>query len=411
MISKFKKIKKCRISHDRNLKRILNLGSMSLTGFFPKKKEKVLSTPVEIVFSNQSKLLQLAHTYNSKLLFGSHYGYRSGLNKSMIAHLEDKYFKLKKLTKIKKNDNILDIGSNDGTFLNFFSININRHGCDPTAKKFKRFYDKKIKIYPNLFGNSFVRKAKGKKFKIVSCIAMFYDLDDPLKFCKLVEKILHKDGIFHVEVAYVPDILKTLSFDTFCQEHLTYFSLYSFEYLIKQTNLQIVDYERNSVNGGSINFNLSFKSSRHKPKFKKLESLRSFEKKNKTNELSTYRKFAKKIIQLKKRTQQEIKKLNNKNIYGFGASTKGNVTLQYLGFNKKNMKAIYDINPDKFRSYTPGTNIPIVNEKKIILDKPDYIVFLIWHFKKTILQKFKKLNLKKTKYIWIFPKFLIKNKI
>ena len=121
--------------------------------------------------------------------------------------------------------------------------------------------------------------------------------------------------------------------------------------------------------------------------------------------------FAKKLIKHKNKITYSLKKIRNKKIYGFGASTKGNVTLQFCKINNKIVNGIYDVNPDKFNCYTPGTNIIIKSEKNIIKDKPDYIIFLIWHFKKTISEKFSKLNLPKTKYIWLFPKLIIKNKV
>ena len=399
----YERVKKCRISDDRNLKSIINFGSIKLTGVFPsKKKQKIQSTPMELVFSKKSKLLQLKHNYNYKNLFGLQYGYRSGLNNSMIKHLKNKYQYLNKKIKLKKNDNILDIGSNDGTFLNFFSKKINKIGCDPTAIKFRRFYSKEIKIIPKLF-NANTMNYLNKKFKLITAIAMFYDLDDPLSFCKNIEKILDKDGIFHLEIAYLPDIISELSFDTFCQEHLTYFSLHSFEYLINQTNLKIINFHRNSINGGSINFELAHKNSKYKINYKKLKKLRNSERRKKIDDYKTYLNFGKKLSKLKKQISFKLHKIKNKKIFGFGASTKGNVTLQFCKINDKIMSGIYDINRDKFNCYTPGTNILIKDEKYILSDKPDYIVFLIWHFKK--------FNLKNTNYIWLFPKLIIKRKI
>ena len=404
-------IKKCRISSDTKLKKVINFGSIKLTGVFPRKKnKKIKSTPLKLVFSEKSKLLQLKHNYNHKYLFGSQYGYRSGLNKSMVKHLKTKYFYLKKKKKLKKNDYVLDIGSNDGTFLNFFHKNIKKYGCDPTAKKFKKYYSKDVKIIPKIFNNN-IANSMNKKFKLITAIAMFYDLEDPIIFCKNIEKILDKNGIFHVEVAYLPDIISELSFDTFCQEHLTYFSLHSFKYLIQNTRLKIIDYHRNSINGGSINFDIVHKDSKLKKNHKKLEKLEISEKKIRIHKYKTYIDFAKKLTKLKNQITMKLKKIKNKKIYGFGASTKGNVILQFCKINSKIMNGIYDINHDKFNCYTPGTNILIKNEKYIVKDKPDYIIFLIWHFKKTILEKFSKLDLPNTKYVWFFPKLIFKKKI
>ncbi len=404
------KISKCRISEDKNLINICNFGNIKLTGIFPRNKKKLIDeTPLQVVFSRKSKLLQLNHNYNLPKLFGNNYGYRSGLNSSMVNHLKKKYLKLNKKLKLGSKDKILDIGSNDGTFLNFFSKKSLRVGCDPTSKKFRKYYDKSIKIIPKIFNKYSSSKINGK-FKLISSIAMFYDLSNPLEFCNLVEKKLEKNGIFHVEIAYLPFILKTYSFDTFCQEHLTYFSLKSFENLIKQTNLKILDYETNSINGGSISFDLALKASVHKVNKIKLFKLRKYEIKNKVNSLPNLIKFFKKVKKNIFHIEKKIKSLNG-NVHGFGASTKGNVTLQLCKLSNKEIISIYDINKDKFGSYTPGSNIKIVSENKINKDQPKNLVFFIWHFKKTIAEKLKKFNLRNTNYIWLFPKYkVIKSK-
>ena len=409
----YKKITKCRICEDKKLLKVYKFNDINLTGIFPsQKKKKIDKTPLEVVFSKKSKLLQLRHNYDVKKLFGKNYGYRSNLNSSMVAHLKKKYLKLKKKLKLKKEDKILDIGSNDGTFLNFFSNQSTRVGCDPSAKKFKKYYNKRIKIINKIFDKNTTGQLK-YKFKIISAIAMFYDLDRPLVFCKNIEKIIDEEGIFHVEIAYLPDIFKKFSFDTFCQEHLTYFSYISFKNLISKTNFKIIDYSRNSINGGSINFDLALKVANHKPKTKKLQKLHDYELKNKFDKFHKYKSFFKQVeknINEIKTTIQELAK-KNKKIFGFGASTKGNVTLQLCKLDNRLIKGIYDVNREKFNSYTPGTKILIKDEKIILKDKPDYLVLLIWHFTSTIKEKFKKIKIKNMKYISLFPKLKITDKI
>jgi hypothetical protein len=405
----YKKIKSCRISNDKKLHKLINFGNVALAGIFPKNKNiNIPKAPLSIVFSNKSKLLQLEHDYNSNFLFGSNYGYRSGLNKSMISHLKEKYLYLNKKLNLSNKDYILDIGSNDGTFLNFFSNQINKVGCDPSAKKFKKYYNKNIKTYYQIFDQNVITKLKFK-FKLVSAIAMFYDLNNPVEFCKNVEKIIDKNGIFHIEIAYLPDIIKEFSFDTFCQEHLTYYSLISFKNLINQTNFKIIDFQRNSINGGSINFDLALNNSNIKPKLNKIKNLYNYELKNNFHKLSKYKIFFKEIDKNINKINKNINLISKKTnkIYGFGASTKGNVTLQLCKLNNKKIRAIYDVNKEKFGSYTPGTNILIKDEKHILKDKPDYLILLIWHFKQTIKQKFVDLKMNKINIISLFPKFRI----
>jgi hypothetical protein len=405
----YSKIKSCRISNDQQLIAIGKLGPLTLTGsFLPSVKSKIPITPVNIVFSKKSLLLQLAHNYKLSRLFGNNYGYRSGLNKTMVKHLKKKAKKLSNFLKLKKNDFILDIGSNDGTFLNSFNKNINKFGSDPTAKKYKEFYDKNISIIPDLFPNNKILTVK-KKFKLISSIAMFYDLMDPIKFCHEVANLLHSEGIFHVELAYLPDIINKNLYDTFCQEHLTYYSYLSFSYLVDQTPFKIINYERNLINGGSINFNLAFKNSKHKINIIELKKLNDYETRKKIHLVATYKNFFRKIKKDAQKLNLELKdiKAKNKRIYGFGASTKGNVILQMAKINHKLVEGIYDVNSFKFNKYTPGSKILIKDEKEIYKDRPDYLLLLIWHFSDTIKMKIKKFNLKKMKCIIPFPKFKI----
>ena len=329
----------------------------------------------------------------------------------MISHLKKKKESLIKIVKPKKNDLILDIGSNDGTLLNLYTNKFKRYGVDPTAKKFKKYYQKDIKILPKIFKkNIFSQKIK---FKIITAIAMFYDLRDPVSFCKQIENNLDRDGVFHVEVAYLPDILRLYSFDTFCQEHLTYFSFISFNNLIKQTNLKVIDYSRNGINGGSINFDLAFKDSKFKVKKNKIKKLEEIENKLGINNSNTYRKFYRDLINKAKIINSKILEIKKqkKKIYGYGASTKGNVLLQLCNLDNSIIDGIYDVNKEKFNLYTPGSNIKIISEKKIKFNQNDYILLLIWHFKKTIKNNFKKYNFQNTKYIWPFPSIKISNKL
>ena len=292
--------------------------------------------------------------------------------------------------------------------MNSFSKKITKYGIDPTAKKFVKYYDKNIKIIPSLFDKKILKNNK-IKFKFISAIAMFYDLSNPKLFCDTVSKHLDQEGIFHIELAYLPDILKKYSFDTFCQEHLTYYSFMSFKYLINQTSFKIIDFSRNSINGGSINFNLAFKNSKWKPKINKINKILSYEKKIKINKAATYISYFKKINLKSKKINLLLRKLKNENkkIYGFGASTKGNVILQMCNLDNKLISGIYDVNPYKFGKFTPRTKILIKNESNIYSDKPDYLLLLIWHFTNTLKIKLKKFKSIKSKYIWPFPKLKI----
>ena len=403
----YNKISKCRISGDKNLILVAKFPSMGLTGTFPKsKQQKIPKTPMELVFSNKSKLLQLKHNCNSKILYGKNYGYRSGLNDLMVKHLKKKYFYLKKKLKILKSDYILDIGSNDSTFLNFF--NCKRIGIDPSIIKFKKNYNKSIETHPETFDEAY-SKIKKKKFKLITAIAMFYDLENPVKCLNKIKKILDKKGILHIEVAYLPEIIKKFSYDTFCQEHYEYYSMQSLMYMCKMSNMKILDVEFNKINGGSIWINVSHEDSLLKPNNLKIARIIKKEKKEKIDKIITYKKYFKKVFDHSKKLAKILKKIKikkNNNIYGYGASTKGNVLLQLSKIDNKTINKIFEINKEKFNKFTPISKIRIVNELEIRKIKPDYILILIWHFGKSIIKKIKKFS-KKTKIIIPFPKIKI----
>lgn len=276
----YKSINRCRVSNMKDLVTVFKKRNFYLTGIFPKKNQKILKTPFEVVFSKSSKLLQLKHNYNQKFLYGKNYGYRSGLNPIMVKHLKEKYIKINKRLNLKTSDKILDIGSNDSTFLNFFKCE--KYGVDPSIEKYLSYYKKETHVYIDTFEEAF-KKLKHKKFKLISSIAMFYDLPDPLSFLKKIELILSKDGIYHLEVANVLSLIDNFSYDTFCHEHFEFYSLSSLEFLVKKGNLRIKDFGFNNINGGSIWLDIVHKDSRFKLQKKKNFKLYSLRKKKRTS--------------------------------------------------------------------------------------------------------------------------------
>ncbi len=237
---------------------------------------------------------------------------------------------------------------------------------------------------------------------------MFYDLKDPVFFINKVKSILDKDGIFHIEVAYLPEIIKTFSYDTFCQEHYEYYSLLSLNYLCKKTNMKIIDFGFNEINGGSIWLNISHLNSKFVQNNSKVNKQIKNEIKNKINDAKTYKNYFKKVFKHGKKINSIIKKIKMKKkiIYGLGASTKGNVLLHNSKINNKLLNGIFDVNKEKFNKYTPHSLIKIFDEKKLRDTKVDYILLLIWHFKGYVIKKIRKYK-KNIKIIIPFPKIKI----
>ena len=248
------KINKCRISGESDLVDILSLGEQYLTGVFPSsKEEKVTKGPLDLVWAKESGLLQLKHSYDLGEMYGDNYGYRSGLNSSMVEHLTNKITSLENLVQLNPNDIVIDIGSNDATSLKAYSKPCIKVGIDPTGLKFRDYYSDDITLIPDFFTKElFENKFQSKKAKIVTSIAMFYDLEDPKKFAKDIYEILDDNGIWHFEQSYMPSMLKTNAYDTICHEHIEFYSLKVVKELLESVNLKIIDVQTNSINGGSF---------------------------------------------------------------------------------------------------------------------------------------------------------------
>ncbi len=405
-------IKFCRSCRSKKLIKLFSLGKQYYTGIFPKnKKTKVPSGKLELLKCNYCSLVQLSENFNLKKMYGKNYGYRTGLNSSMVKHIEQKVKYLKSIIKLKENDIILDIGSNDGTLLKCFNYSkYNLIGIDPTISKFKKYYPKKIKKIANFFNKKNLMPFIGrKKAKLITSIAMFYDLPDPTSFAKNIYSLLDDNGIWHLEQSYSGSMIENLSYDTICHEHLEYYSLKSIKHILDKVNLKIIDIKFNEINGGSFALSVAKRNSPLLSNKKKISKILSKEKVKKINSTQIYINFYKRISAEKIKLINLLKKIkkNKKIVIGYGASTKGNVILQFCKINSDLINFICEVNKDKNNCYTPGSNIKIISEDNAKKIKPDYYFVLPWHFKKFIVQKEKKLIKNGTKFIFPLPRLRI----
>ena len=405
------KIKKCRLCKNSKLSFLFSLGELSFTGKFAKdNKVNIPKKAVSLVMCNSCKLVQLNQNFNPKYLYGKDYGYRTGINSTMTNHVKHIVSEAQNLSKIKKGEFVLDIASNDGTMLNFYRKDLITVGIDPILLKFKKFYKNiNFKICSFFSLNSLKKNKLLKKYKIISALSVFYDVKAPGKFLKDVKNILHKDGVFILEHADLLSIVKNNLFDTICHEHLEYYSTKIIVDMMKKSNLKVFNLKINNINGGSIRYYISHLDSRYKVNSKKILQIIKEENKMKLEKVPTYTNF------LKEKNVQKIK-LNNflreklkqkKIIHGYGASTKGNVLLQYFKINTNQIKFIADRNPKKYNLYTPGTKIKIISEKLSRKMKPDYYLVLPWHFSSEILKREQEIRKKGTRFIFPLPKLKI----
>ena len=406
---KSEKIHKCRICNSKNLKLAFSLGNIAYTGIFLKRKNlNVPKDHINIVYCKNCSLVQLDRNFNLNYMFGKNYGYRSGINKSMSSHLDNLAKKITKIFKLNAKDHVLDIASNDGTLLNAYNKDIIKVGVDPLINKFNKNYKKINFKISKFFDAKYIKKLKIPKFKVITALAVLYDLPDPNKFIKDIKEVLDKEGVFIIEVADLYLTLKKNIFDTFCHEHLEYYSFKSLNYLIKKNNLKIFDHEYLQVNGGSSRYYITHKEANFKTK-RKLYNIKNIEIKNKVNHFLSLKVFYYSITQLKNKFISLMKDLKNRNytVHGYGASTKGNVLIQFYGLNNNYIDYISERNKQKYNCYTPGSKIKIVSEKYSRELKPNFYVVFPWHFKKEILLREKKIRKKGTKFIFPLPRIKI----
>jgi ubiquinone/menaquinone biosynthesis C-methylase UbiE len=387
-----KKIEACRISGSKNLINVLSLGEQYLTGVFPSQQEqRITKGPLELVWCPESGLLQLNHSYDLAEMYGLNYGYRSGLNQSMVQHLQNKVNHLCRLRPVQDGEVVLDIGSNDATLLSAYQVSgLKRIGIDPTGVKFKDFYQGGIELVPDFFSaDAYKSKFPDQKASIVTSISMFYDLEQPMKFVADIAEVLDKDGIWHFEQSYMPTMLRMNSYDTVCHEHLEYYSLGVVKNLVEKQGLKIIDVQMNGVNGGSFAVTAARRESSLKVNTAVIDWMLGQEDRMGLNTPKPYREFEERVFRHREDLIRLVRSLNadGKKVVGYGASTKGNVLLQFCGFTEKDIACIAEVNPDKFGCYTPGTLIPIHSEAEVKAMKPDYMIVLPWHFKDSIVRR------------------------
>jgi len=324
-------------------------------------------------------LVQLAHQYNMKELFGDNYGYRSGLNTQMINHLYGFVDEILILNKLNPSDLIVDIGSNDSTLLSRFPKSFKKLvGVDPTGEKFKSFYPSHVKLISDFFSAKYFKE----KAKLITTFSMFYDLEDPMSFMKEVYEILDDQGIWVMEQSYLPLMIGNNAYDCICHEHQEYYCLSQIKYMADRIGLTILDASFNNVNGGSIRVFLGKKVEKVNPLIEKI-----INKEKRFRHNSSYQFFLNNMINHKKSLNDLLRDLKEKGkrVVGLGASTKGNITLQYCGINEDLLPEIFEVNDYKFNRFTPGTNIPILSEQDS--GKADYKLVLPWHLKDSFIQR------------------------
>jgi len=390
----------CRICGSKNLTSILNLGDQYFANYSPKSNDVVPfeeKIPLELVRCDKSidpkscGLVQLRHTTPPNLMY-DRYFYRSGINQTMINNLNEIAQQAISKIKLNPNDIIIDIGCNDGTLLqNYKELPVRSIGFDP-AKNMAQFSKQTgATIITEFFSaEEFIKNYGDEKAKIITSIAMFYDLEKPNKYVDDISKILHPDGIWVLELSYLPLMLSQNAFDTIVHEHLEYYHLDALEFLLSKFDLKVGDIQLNDINGGSFRVVVQHKEkSFDNNSLEHITELREKEKNLNLHTAQPFDDFIKKINDEKDKLVTFIKNevLAGKTVHCYGASTKGNTLLQFYNLDKKLIQFIADRNPDKWGRRTIGTDISIISEEESHSMNPDYFLILPWHFIKEFKER------------------------
>ena len=406
-----------------NMKSYMDLGSYYVSDFVsnPEESNDRKKYSLDLVYVADIKAVRFRELAPPETMWGK-YWYRSGINMSMKLELKSIVDEVSKRTKLQDNDVWLDIACNDGTMFTFMPDNVIKVGIDPCDDS---YYQESSKVANSVIQEYFTKEAyyktpyADKKCKVVTSIAMFYDLEKPADFIKDICEILDDDGVWVMQLSYTPLMIEQVAFDNICHEHTYYHSLTSIKILAEQQNMKIVDANVNDANGGSIRVYLQKKIA--KPNSfgnahlrdvcnYRISSLLHFEDTRvDISDANLWLEFHTKIDSLKQDTVRFIRseKAKGKVIAGYGASTKGNTLLQYFGLDHNDISFIAERSERKFGLYTVGTNIPIVSEDEMRNLKPDYLLVLPWTFIDEFIAREKDFLDRGGKFIVPCPKFQI----
>jgi len=389
----------CRVCGSNALTPVINLGNQHLQGSFVKPGKEMPPTrkiPTSLVRCNPMRdekacgLLQMEYTIPPEILYSA-YWYRSGTNNTMRRHLQGIVKEAMEMTGRNVSATVLDIGCNDGTLLGYYPDSFTKFGVDPSdvAQEIKAPINVIQDIFPS---EELISRLNGHAFDIITSIAMYYDLEDPIAFTRGIKQILSPEGIWVFEMSYMPTMLKMTSYDTICHEHIEYYSLTVIEHILRQAEMKVVNVSHNDINGGSLRCHATHISNFTFKRDEFQQNIKLMRQEEFDLELDTdkpYRHFQDRINVHKEELNALLKKLKKegKKIHIYGASTKGNTILQWCGIDHRIIDCAAERNPDKYGALTLGTDIPIVSEEESRAMNPDYYLVLPWHFKEEFLER------------------------
>jgi hypothetical protein len=388
-------VTECRSCGSTKLEEIYSLGSQYISGFWDKDEvviaqgaydagleeveilTRLQTWPLNLVYCKSCELLQLSHNAPQELLYQHHYWYRSGTNYTMTRALEDV---VKAAQEYVKDGVWLDIGANDGTLLSFVPDTFHRIGVEPADNLqglLTAHAEECIHDYwsHKAFGY-------GDEANVITAIGMLYDLEDPNQFVSDMKKALATDGIIICQLMCLEQMLENNDIGNICHEHLEYYSLGNLSDLFGRHELRIFRVEGNEVNGGSYRL-FACHDDNCIPVYTRGSDVLP------QPNLEDIYWFTREIEKQRDACVDFIKEVTDygSEVWVYGASTKGNVILQYYGLTDELITAAADRNPAKWGKVMAGSNIPIVSEDEFREARPDYALMLPYAFKKEFQER------------------------
>lgn len=405
-----KEILRCRLCGNEELSPVLDLGNQPLSCTFPAPNAPdPPAAPLQLVrcagdVSSVCGALQLRHSADVAAMYGATYGYRSSASRTMRAHLNDIVTRAQTYAPLSPGDAVLDIGCNDGMLLQCYPETAHRIGIDPSAVRFAAEYPPDVDLVYDFFSYDKVAAYIGPRgCKIITSIAMFYDLDDPLSFMRDIRRSLAVDGVWIVELSHLGGMYRNLTYDQICHEHLLYLGIKQFQWMTARTGLKILDVSLNYVNGGSFALTIARDDSKFSPQAENIRKIVDLEAPLAL--AATHERFARRVAQHRDVSVQILSMLRDSSrvAMGYGASTKGNIVLNYCGAGPQHLMSIRDGQPHKNGLVTPGSRIPIVSPEIARSSAPDVYFVLIWHFRKEIIEDEREYLERGGKFIFHLP--------
>ena len=402
----------CRLCDSPDFTPVYSIGEQYVNNFIDKDKlDQCIKAPLEMVFCENCSLLQLKHTAPQELLYAKYYWYKSSVTDTMKKALRDITAKIEMMFDLKKGDVVLDIGSNDGTLLRTYNVpGLITVGVEPADNLIEEGKQGLTHHIHDFWDYDIYKNAVPKKAKIITAIGMFYDMEDPNQFISDSAKALTEDGIFIAQLMCLKNMLDSNDVGNICHEHLEYYSFKSLEYLFKNNGLEIFDVEINDVNGGSYRIyakKIGAVMKENRQAIERVQAVQQSEKDfdNKQVHIDFYNRLEKNKIKCVNFIKKEVSK--GKKVWVYGASTKGNVILQYYGLDHRLIEAAAERSPWKWGKYTVGTMIPCVPEDEARKAQPDYFLVLPYSFFDEFYEREKDWREKGGKFIVPIPEFRV----